>query len=134
MAAYGSNVCMNQTYDWRCDLNGDGSVNYVDLGFVTADYGKRNATRLDGAYSWFTNGGDYCAWQWLNASVELVEGKQLNFSFSFMASSIYVNGTETQARAEICYVNGTGEHWVNGSWFHPTSNTMVHALSSRRHS
>jgi hemolysin activation/secretion protein len=53
----------------------------------------------------------------------------LGFSLSFLASYIYVNGTEIHARAEICYVNDTGEHWVNGSWFHPTSNTPWYTLS-----
>jgi hypothetical protein len=129
LAAYGSRVNLNKTYDWRCDLNGDGIVNANDLNTLLADFGK-SATRLDGSYSWFTNGGgDYSAWQWLNASIRLIEGKQLNFSLSFLASNIYVNGTETQARAEICYVNSTGEHWVNGSWFHPTSNTTWYTLS-----
>jgi hypothetical protein len=129
LAAYGSRVNLNKTYDWRCDLNGDGIVNANDLNTLLADYGK-SATRLNGSYSWFTNGGgDYSAWQWLNASIRLIEGKQLNFSLSFLASNIYVNGTETQARAEICYVNSTGEHWLNGSWFHPTSNTTWYTLS-----
>jgi hypothetical protein len=26
-------------------------------------------------------------------------------------------------------VNSTGEHWLNGSWFHPTSNTTWYTLS-----
>lgn len=120
--SYGSYVG-NRSYDWRCDFNGDGKVDPYDNYIFNRDYGK-TAIKYEGAYSWYTaGGGEYRMWQWLNSSIELIKGKQINFSFSFRPEYIYVNETEIQARAEICYINSTGEHWVNGTWFHPTSIT-----------
>jgi hypothetical protein len=125
---FGANVLINKTYDWRCDLNGDGVIGPADQALFSPDYGK-TATRLDGAYSWYSNGGEYSTWQWLNGSASFIEGKQLNFSFNFRARDIYVNGTPIEARAEIYYQNETGEYWVNGTWFHPTSNATWYMLS-----
>lgn len=116
-------------YDWRADFDGDGEVYLSDLNIFNEDWSE-SATRFDGGYSWFADGRGSCRIeQWLNSSTTLIQGKSLNFSFHFLPKRIYVNQTEVQVRGEIYYINDTGEYWVNGSWFHPTSNTTWYTLS-----
>jgi hypothetical protein len=115
-------------YDWRSDFDGSGKVGTYDWVLFSIGYGE-NASRVDGARSWYADGGDYSMWQWLNSSIDLIKVKQINFSFNFLPEYIYVNETEIQVRAESFYTNSTGEYWVNGTWFHPTSNTTWYKLS-----
>lgn len=98
------------------DLNGDGVVNVIDTSTAGTDFGK-TANRIDGYYSWYTNGGDeYIMWQWLDSdTVQAIAGKNVAFGFWFLPELVPV-----QARAEIHYEYNGGNNIVYGAWITAT--------------
>jgi len=91
-----------EEYNWKADFDGDGDVDSYDLYIFRQSYIIDIPCRMDGIYSWYTNGGgDYQMWQWLDfESVQAIGGKQATFSFWFYPTSVAPNGSQNYARAE----------------------------------
>lgn len=123
--AFGSNPG-DPLWNPAADLNGDGKVDMVDVSMAAADFGK-TATRKDGYYSWFANGGagDYVMYEWLDYDVVMALANQgfFAFSFYFYPQTVQQGGSVNNARAEIYYEYnyGSGAQTVNGAWVAPTS-------------
>lgn len=95
------------------DLNGDQKVDGRDVFIVRRDYGKMTDP-VDGSYSWYTSGGgDYNISQWLcDFDVNYQRGHQVNFTFWFKPESA---SSGNYTRAEIYYINETGQAHINGT-------------------
>jgi hypothetical protein len=101
-------------YDWHCDIDGDGKISMKDLWAVQSDIFKE-ANLVDGSYSWYTSGGgDYNITQWLcDFDINALKGEQVTFTFSFKPKS---TSSENHTRAEIYYINETGQYDATGDW------------------
>ncbi|MGB9135118.1 MAG: NosD domain-containing protein, partial [Candidatus Bathyarchaeia archaeon] len=109
-AAYGSRIG-DSNWDPTCDLNGDGKVDIYDLVIVSGDYGK-TATRLTGAYSWYSNGSpssNFTMWQQLD-TIEDLRNHTVRFSFYFRPDA-----TAQTATAMIYCATVAGEQWIVGT-------------------
>lgn len=98
-------------WDPVCDLNGDGVVDIYDVVMVTSEYGSE-ATRLTGAYSWFSNGSpssNFTMWQEIDVIHDL-RNQTVQFSFYF-----YPDVTAQIATAMIYYATSTSGQWITGS-------------------
>jgi subtilisin family serine protease len=109
-SAYGSKPG-SPKWNPKADLDGDGAVSIIDVVMVTREYGS-HATRLTGAYSWFSNGSSssvFTMWQ----SIDLVNGlrnRTVRFSFYF-----YPNATAQTATAKIHYTTPVNGQWIIGT-------------------
>ena len=111
----------------QCDVTGNGKINTSDILQVQIDVTKMakglyTIHRLDGKYSWYTNGGgDYEMWQWLDSdAIEATAGQTVVFSFWFYPESVALDGSQNTARAEIYYEYSGGSNTVYGVWIGPT--------------
>lgn len=96
-------------WDPRCDINGDDYVGTDDIVLVAEDYGKYTIC-LEGSYSWFVNETLYLSMtQWLcDFDVKAARGNNITFGFWFNPMK------STDAKAEIFYVDDSGNHTISG--------------------